>query len=614
MAPVVYWVAYAATQTVVGAFVVKTLAALAIASISRSLFKPKKPPTPLSADRTLTVRESAAIRRIVYGDVRVGGAIVFIEVTGNNKYLHAVVAYAGHEIEEFTTHYFDDKELTVVSNIVTAPTQFANKAKVYEHLGTDSQTADTVLSTASALWGATHRLQGVAYVYYQLEYNEDAFPNGIPNFTARIKGKKVFDPRSGMSSYSNNAALCAADYLTDARLGFGVTSVNQTVLATAADTCDEAVALAGGGTETRYTCNGAIDTNSTPGEIIRGMSTAKGAPTLYAMGEWYVYAGEYRAPSVSLSESDMRAPMDIAARLPRRELFNSVKGLYSSPDNNWQMSDFPSVVLASGVTEDNGTLWQELDLPFTTSASRAQRLAKIEIMRARRQITVKCRCKLTALPIMPADNIYLSMDRLGWANKVFEVVDWNLAQDDDLSIGIDLTLRETDSNVYAWTTGDESTALPAATTNLPNPFTIAAPTGLYATSGTAATGAGDETYKVNIGWTAPNDQFVLSGGLIEIQFKQTADPDWKPSWYVTGDQVTTEIYQLEAGINYDCRIRSYNGIARSSWVTLSGFTISGGGALVTLDYRFYSEAVTANLDYGLFSAAVTANLDYGSFV
>ena len=46
---------------------------------------------------------SAADHQIIYGQTRVGGVIVFKEVTDSNKFLHVVYALAGHECEEITT-------------------------------------------------------------------------------------------------------------------------------------------------------------------------------------------------------------------------------------------------------------------------------------------------------------------------------------------------------------------------------------------------------------------------------------------------------------------------------------------------------------------------------
>ncbi len=40
-----------------------------------------------------------------------------------------------------------------------------------------------------------------------LEYDADAFPNGVPEVTAVVKGKKVYDPRTSTTAWSDNPAL-----------------------------------------------------------------------------------------------------------------------------------------------------------------------------------------------------------------------------------------------------------------------------------------------------------------------------------------------------------------------------------------------------------------------
>jgi hypothetical protein len=43
---------------------------------------------------------SALDHQIIYGRVKTGGAVVYDNATGsNNKYLHRVIAFAGHEID-----------------------------------------------------------------------------------------------------------------------------------------------------------------------------------------------------------------------------------------------------------------------------------------------------------------------------------------------------------------------------------------------------------------------------------------------------------------------------------------------------------------------------------
>ncbi|MCP6756604.1 hypothetical protein NL533_33770, partial [Klebsiella pneumoniae] len=84
---------------------------------------------------------------------------------------------------------------------------------------------------------------------------------GIPNVSAVVNGKKVYDPRDGTTEWSNNAALCIRDYLTSS-YGFNCSSdeINDTYFSSAANHCDESVTLTTGGSQNRFTCDGVVDT------------------------------------------------------------------------------------------------------------------------------------------------------------------------------------------------------------------------------------------------------------------------------------------------------------------------------------------------------------------
>lgn len=595
----------------------KALLAFGISKASQSLFKPKTPDAGLQ-DRSVTTRNSIATRKIIYGRVRTGGTIVYIDTTDDNRYLHIVVAYATHEIDSYEKHYFDDHALTLSGNDVTEPAHLAGKVKVYEHFGEDSQAADAALVGASLKWTNAHVLRGIAYTYYRLEYSEEAFISGVPNITAVILGKPVYDYRNGATQWSNNPVLCIADYITSTRYGIGadVESLDLPTLITNAYICGEPVLKADGSTEARYTCNGVIDTAETPRANLEFLATSLAAPIACIMGKWYIYAAAYRVPVIELVDSDLAGAPKVVTRQPRAALFNAVKGTYVNPDNDWQPSDYPPVQSINYAAEDNNeTIWRELDLPLTSSASMAQRVATLSLTAARRQISVSARFNLKALDLVPGDTVMLTLAPYGFSSKVFEVQDWGLSFDDALGLGVDLLLRETDSAVYDWTTADESAANAAPTTNLPNYRVIQAPTGLSASSMQIPTGSGfDETYKVLLQWTQPNDYFVLNGGLIEVQYKLSSDADWLPSWYVPGAETKSEIGMLIVGQAYDFRIRSFNYIARSAWVSVFGVTVLSSGTIGTsVDWGDFITPFTTAEDWGLFRDAPTTAEDWGSF-
>ena len=70
-------------------------------------------------------------KAIIYGQTKVGGVIIYKEATDNNKFLHIVVALAGHECEEITTVYLNDEALTLDgSGNATAPSKYSGKVRI----------------------------------------------------------------------------------------------------------------------------------------------------------------------------------------------------------------------------------------------------------------------------------------------------------------------------------------------------------------------------------------------------------------------------------------------------------------------------------------------------
>ena len=174
--------------------------------------------------------------------------MVYVSTTGTkNQYLHLVIALAGHEVEEIGDIYFDD-ELALTGAGSAAQGRFTGYAEIYKKLGDSSQTVETNLEAATATltngkWTSNHRLRGIAYVYIKLSWSDQVFVNGIPNVSAIVKGKKVYDPRTATTAYSANAALCLRDYLTDSTYGMGLASneIDDTAFQVAANICDEQV-------------------------------------------------------------------------------------------------------------------------------------------------------------------------------------------------------------------------------------------------------------------------------------------------------------------------------------------------------------------------------------
>ena len=414
---------------------------------------------------------TALDHQIIYGKVRVGGARIYDEATGqNNKYLHRIVAVAGHEIQSFDEIYINDEVVTLDgSGNVTSPSKYDGKVRIKLHLGSPNQTADTFLVNESAHWTTEHRLRGIAYMYIRLAFDADVFPNGIPEITATISGKKVYDPRTSTTAWSDNPALCLRDYLTSS---YGIAeetaNIDDTLVTAAANVCDQTNTIAG---TTRYTCNGAFTTASTPYDMINGILTSMDGSLWYAQGKWRMKPAYWTAPVLDLNEDDLRSSMSVSTRHSRRDNFNTVKGTFRGEESNWQTTDYPQVTNSAFLDADGGQeSVADVDLPFTDNSIEARRIARISLERNRQQLTVSASFGLKTLQVQVGDNIRLTNSRFGWDNKEFEVIAWNFGLTDGLDLQTQMTLRETAESVYDEV--DDGVVYERDNTTLLSPFSV----------------------------------------------------------------------------------------------------------------------------------------------
>jgi hypothetical protein len=576
-----------AAITAIGETVILTAASIGLGFIERALIgKPKLPDFSHDAQsQTITARQAVAPRRVVFGRARLGGTLTFIDTTGaNNEFLQLMITLSGMLVHAITNAYFDGVALTFNgSGDCTAPAKFSGLVHYEYNRGDPAQVAIAgLVANDGSKWTSNHRQRGCAGAYVQLKWDQNAFPNGVPNITFDIQGAELFDPRSSTTVYSENPALAIRDFLTNSTYGLGCASseIDDTSFIAAANTCDESVSLRAGGSETRYTCNGAFETSQDPVDTLKQLVSTCAGYLVYIGGKWSLYAGAYRSPTVTLTDDDFTSPLNVTVRQSKRDLCNAVKGVFVAAINNWQPSDFPPFMEDSThgygsdqwlIEDQNERIFRDITLPFTISSPTAQRLAKIELERTRRQIVVKCKTRLTGYQLQPADVVNVTHSRFGWTNKTFEVQNSRLTFDDQggdgLQLGVELVLRETDSNVFSWTpASDELADAAAPTTTMPNPGSVVAPTSLVLSTVTTKASDGRLATFLQTTWTAPADQFVTNGGKIFIQYRQNGTTPWLTADVVDGTTVKVLIDGLNEATAYDVRIWSQNVFGSNSAV------------------------------------------------
>lgn len=516
----------------------------------------------------------AAPHAVIYGRTKVGGVIVYKETTDSDKFLHMIVAIAGHEVDEIEEVYFDDVELGFVTkygflNEVTSPSQYDGKAFVYRHVGTDDQLADPQLMAASAgKWTGAHTLSGIAYVYIKLEFDADAYPNGEPSISFVVRGKKLYNPTTQATTFSSNPALALRDYLTsDYGLNADADEIDDVSFAAAAAICDETVSLVAGGTQTRYTVNGSFITDVTPQTVIDDLTRAMAGSMWYAQGKFRVKAGAYTSPVLALDENDNRSNIQIKTRNSRRDGFNAVTGKYRGAETEWQTTDFRKVSSSEFLQIDNNQeLVADISLPFTSTTTMAQRLAKIMLYRNREQISLSGNFGIRAFKLQVGDIVTYSNSHLGFSNKTFEVTGWKFVPTGDGAVEVTLGLSEVNSSVYD-AYADEK-IFESNNTILADAFTVP----------TVGLTVAQETRVINehvVSLIRATVSATESSRIdyVEVEYKLSSETTYNQLG--VGELGVFEAIDLENGL-YDVRARAINTVGRKGTYTTTQLNLQAG--------------------------------------
>ena len=508
---------------------------------------------------TTTVREPASTRTMVYGRARVGGSIVYLDSTGtDNEFMHMVIAVAGHAIDAYEEVWFNDEKIWDGGYVGS----WATYVDLNFHDGTQT-TADANLVSRSTQWTANHKLLDTAYIYVRLKYDVEQFANGLPNISTVVRGKKVYNPATSSTVWSQNPALIVRDYLLDSKYGLAedAANINAASVSTAQTLCDQNVALDAGGTQKRYVCDGVVDTGNSREANIEALLSAMAGRLIHSGGEYFISGSAYVTPTVTIDESVLVGAISTQTKQSRRSIYNGVKGVFLSEEDNYILADYPAQISSTYSATDGDPIYLDMPLPTTTNNVRAQRLAKLALLQSRQQTSVSLPCNLAALKFKAGDNIMVTNAKIGWSAKVFQVLGYTFDLGSDGSIIVNVEAIETASSIYNWASSDEEDYLAGGEVSLYDGRTVAAPTSFAGTASTATNLDGAIVPQIVSTWTASADAFVVK---YDYQWS-TNNSDWNSS-DVEGTQFT--ISPTIGAATYYTRVRAVNELGvRSAFVT-----------------------------------------------
>lgn len=419
---------------------------------------------------------------------------------------------------------------------------------------------------------STDRFAGIACMVITMQYNTDAFPQGVPAFSAVVRGAKVYDPRTSTTAWSQNPALIAYDW---ARYAYGggcsAGEINTAAVIAAANACDVSTTftLSTSATETGplYQAGIVIPLSETapPDEALSEIVEAMAGQWGWAGGVLTMRAGVYRSPVATITEDWITDVADISVvDTALAELVNVMRPTLASAESGYVTTPAAEVRSSTYITADGRELPRDVTLGAVVHTWHAQHVCGVLMREGREGLTVSLPCNMRAYQLELFDVVSVTLPVFGWSSKAFEVIGWEFSQRG----GVMLTLRETGAGIY---TPDTTFGILniSPNTNLPSQVAVPAMAGLSATSSATAI---DKSIvaRVTVSWTAVASQAVRQSGSIEVQYTEAASAlpagDWPAAPGVAGDATRTVLTGLRTGALYLIRARAVSSLGvRGAW-------------------------------------------------
>lgn len=432
-----------------------------------------------------------------------------------------------------------------------------------------------------------HRFAGMACLLVELAYDQDAYPNGVPNpITAVFRGAKVLDPRTGVTAWSENPALIARDWALYANGGGCSTAdlVGEDFIA-AANACDVSHAFTsvnGNGASTTttrpmYTCGIVCDTSANPMETLAAICESMAGDFAWPGGLLSVRAGAYTAPAWTIDGDWLsdKGEIQMVKDAPRSELINVLIPTIANAANRYIAAPLPRVVADAYVTVDGEEYPQELQFEGITDSDHAGHVASVMLKDARAAKTYTLPCNLRGLQVKIGQNATVNIPEIGLSNELMRCVGWKLDFEQSCCY---LTMKSTSAAIFdPDATFKRDDALPNS--SLPNPFIVPNVAGLTIASGTEhlfVQSDGTVISRVLVSWTQAADEAVQNGGAVEIRYGtfDMAPGDWH---VVSVPGVDTQVYLtgLEDQRFYVFMARFRNKLVSGGWGPLMGHQVLG---------------------------------------
>lgn len=428
----------ASAAAAAGAIALTTAMVITIAASAAAALLMKTKVPSLSAytsqqERKQILRSSSAPQVYVYGRTVTSGLLFFAEEEkgdSEKEWVHLAITLAAHEIDAVEEVYLGDEPVGAYGNLVTW------------ELHNNRQVADPFMLQNCASWKADMIGKGIAWLRISLKFDQDKFPAGLPNIKVLLRGKKLFDPRTNTTAWSDNAALAILDFYKNV-CNVPDTELDNNQFIQAANISD---VLVGPNAYKRYAVNGAFDLTDAQSSVLDDLHKACAGEPTYMAGRHGLLVGSYYGPAtMEIHPGQIISDVKIVPEAAYNQKLNVVTGTFLDPDQLYTEIDYPPVSVQQYIDEDGFEFTDDLKLRFVSNVYQAQQLAQLKINRTRIGRSLQFTMNLSGYQYRPGYYVKLFLPQLGINGQEFRITEWDFAPNN----GVNVTLKQESLEVWA---------------------------------------------------------------------------------------------------------------------------------------------------------------------
>jgi hypothetical protein len=525
-----------------------------------------KPSVPKPEDGTYNLKQSVPALPIVLGRVKKAGDYILLEQKDGTAY-HVIVS-AGHQINGYVQHYLHDEAVSIDgSGTVMSPDHFRKGGRPYVNIqtraGLDLEASyGDIVDAFPPIWSVDHRGDGLASILMRCqtaasESYLEVYPNQMPEHSAILEGRLLYDPRTGLKAFSTNLGLMRLWHLTSPY--GGKLSLDDLYLpdwGACADVCDETIVDRNGVTGPRYHGGLWFRANSDPVEVGRTIDQAAELVVYERSdGKIGVHPGKYVAPTVVFTRDNIKS-FGLNGNVDPSTTVLAVRGRFTDPADLYNTND--AAIYGDPYVGDDTERTLTVENVAVQWHNHIQRMQKLAYIRRNgKKVTI------TAHYDLDNDPSYQRFVRVRYAPKLSDAVV-------EITSKVTVSLRDmtvsfsgivVSANLYAFDSAIEE-GEPGASIVIIPPGGAPTPVNFGVVIQTETITGGSTAAYALATWDHASDSLTY-----EFEWEKVTGSTGPQSLMSKEGEDKVRSGYLADGVQYRFRLRAWGGGASSAWTT-----------------------------------------------